>query len=345
MSRIWVLTFLSLMLLSPRTEAGALTLRECLQKAASANHELKVAAYDAKIAEENIRVARSGFLPRLNFQGGYTAQHDPQAVLIQGYPIPTQQSDYGFFSTSLEQTIYDFGRTASRYEQAKALTDATAYSYSAREKDVFLQVVEAYYGILENKKLLHSADEEVLQMEDHVNIARNLFEQGVVTRNDLLQAEVQLANSRQRRIAAANRVENSWLFLNYLTGQPSGFRSDQEDGGNLEPIPPRTDATGIMANRSEIKAAKKTLQAGELAVRESRSGFYPELFARVGADYVENSKVQEQTIMYATVGLRINLFDGFATTGRYRQSVKELSQSEEGLRQLEAMTIALSGAR
>jgi len=336
MTRIWVLAFLSLLLLFPRTESGALTLRECLQKAASSNHELKVAAYDAKIAEENIRVARSGYMPRLNFQGGYTAQQDPQSVLIQGHPIPTQQSDYGFFSTSLEQTIYDFGRTASRYEQAKALTDATAYSYTAREKDVFLQVVEAYYGILESRKLLQSADEEVLQMEDHVNIARNLFEQGVVTRNDLLQAEVQLANSRQRRIAAANRVENSWLYLNYLTGQPSGFRSDQEDGGNLEPIPPRTDATGIMANRSEIKAAKKTLQAGELAVRESRSGYYPELFARVGADYVENSKVQEQTIMHATVGLRINLFDGFATTGRYRQSVKALSQSEEGLRQLEA---------
>jgi outer membrane protein TolC len=40
--------------------------------------------------------------------------------------------------------------------------------------------------------------------------------------------------------------------------------------------------------------------------------------------------------MAATVGLKINLFDGFLTTSRFRQAVKSRSQAEERLRQLES---------
>ena len=40
--------------------------------------------------------------------------------------------------------------------------------------------------------------------------------------------------------------------------------------------------------------------------------------------------------MAATIGLKINLFDGQATTGRYRQAVATRSRNEESLRQLKA---------
>jgi outer membrane protein len=336
MSRIWIFAVLTLFLPTFCADAETLTLRDCLQRAASANHELKVAAYDVKIAEENIPIGRSGYLPRINFQGGYTVQQKPQSVIIQGFTVPTQDSNFGFFSVSLEQTLYDFGRTSSRYRRAGALKDATSYSFTGREKDVFLQVVEAFYGVLEEKKLLQSADEEVVQMADHLKVAENLFSQGVVTRNDLLQAEVQLANSRQRRLVAANRVENGWLYLNYLIGQPSTYRAGLGDNAELEAVPSHQKAETAIINRPEIKAQKKGIQAGELAVQENRSNFYPEIFAKLGADYVENSKANEQAIIYATAGLKINIFEGLATTARYRQSVKSLSQSEEMLRQLEA---------
>jgi TolC family type I secretion outer membrane protein len=336
MQKLWVITLFSLLLSYTSAQAETLTLSDCLKRAASSNHELRVAEYDTQIARENIVVGRSGYLPRLDCQGGYTVQQAPQSVKIMNFEAPTQQKDYGFFSTSLEQTIYDFGRTSARYERAKAQSDAIAYGFTARQKDVFLQVVQAYYGVLESLKLLQSADEEVVQMTDHLKVARNLFDQGVVTRNDLLQAEVQLANSRQRSLAAANNVKNSWLYLNYLTGQTPGYRADLEDNQEIAPVLSRTDAETAMANRPEITAQKKYIDAGALSVRESRSGYFPEIFARLGADYVENSMVKEQTIFSATIGLRINLFDGLATTSRFRQSVMSLSQSRESLRQLEA---------
>jgi outer membrane protein TolC len=336
MPRIYFLVLFAPFLLLARAEAETLTLQECLKKAETANHELKVSAYDERIAIENIGVARSGYLPQVNLQGGYTVQQDPQSVIIQGRAIATQQPEYGFVSVSVEQTLYDFGRTSARFGQAKALRDASAFSQTARTKDVFLQVVTTYYGILEYRKLVEAAQEEIIQMTDHLRVAKNLYEQGVVTRNDLLQAEVQLANSKQRGLLESNRLQNSWLYFNYLIGQPASYRADLEEMELAGISPAPAEETFPLTNRAEVMALTKGIEAANLAIKEIRSFYFPELFARLGADYVQNNKVEEQTILSATVGLRINLFDGLATTSHYRQAVQTRMQNEEKLRMLES---------
>ena len=199
--------------------AEVLTLKECLRMAAEKNPNLRVAIYNEKVAGEDVRIARSGYFPRIDVRGGYTAQKDPQAMEALGTTFETQQSDYSSFNLALTQTLYDFGRTSSRYKRAGALKEAAGFDYKGKEQDVLLQVVEAYYGILEAKKLLKSAEEEVVQITEHLEVAKNLFEQGVSTPNDLLQAEVKLAASKQQKLATANRVENRWLLLNFLINQ------------------------------------------------------------------------------------------------------------------------------
>ncbi len=335
--RILVTICCATLLLTSAAGAETLTLLECLRMAATANPDLKVAAFDEKVAAEGIGAARSGYLPRLDFQGGYTVQQDPQSMIIQdmNMRMRTQQESYGHFTVAAEQTIYDFGRTSARFERSLALRDAASFSYTAREQDVFLQVVRAYYGVLEYERLLQSAEEEVVQMTDHMRVAKNLFQQGVVTRNDLLQAEVELAASRQRRLIEANRVANGRLYLNYLIGRPASFRFDLRDDSEGAAGAGKENSAGFDPDaRAEVKAMKKAILADDLTVRETRSFYYPELFARLGADYVQNDRVSEQAILFAAVGLRVNLFDGLATTSRYRQAVQSRSRGEEHLRTL-----------
>lgn len=315
--------------------AQPITLRDCLDRAARTNPNLRVVAFDQRIAAEGERVARSGYLPRLDFQGGYTAQLEPQAFDLGGASAQTQEADYGTFNLSLYQTLYDFGRTDARAKRAHAIREAAKYAYAGQEQEIFLRVVQSYYGILEAEKLEKAAGEEVAQMGDHLRVATNLYEQGVVTRNDLLQAEVRLASSRQRQLAADNRLNNAWLQLNFLTGHAPSFRGELDETIAAVPATTESDVERSLDNRPEIRALRKTLEGDELSVRETRSGYYPELFAQLGVDYVQNKYVKEQAIMAATVGLKINLFDGMATTGRYRQAVMNRSRTEAALRQLQ----------
>ena len=310
-----------------------LTLRDSLSRAASANRGLKTAVFEKKKRAENVTIARSGYLPRLDLQGGYTVQHEPQSIKFPTGSIATQEADYSFVSLSLNQTLYDFGRTAARSRRSLLQQEAAAFEYTGQEKDTFLQVVQAYFGILESRKMLQTAAEEVEQRKEHLRIARNLYEQGVVTRNDLLQAEVKLADSRQRQLDGANRVENGWLSLNFLIGAQPRYRADLEEMPEIERVPAEEAVPETaFATRPEIAVLQKMREAADEDIAESRSGYFPEFYARLGVDYLQNEKVQEQAIYAATVGLRVNLFEGFATTARQRQAVHNRSQAEERLR-------------
>lgn len=315
--------------------AGAeiLTLRACLTKAASANRGLKVAGFEEKKSAENVTIARSGFLPRLDLQGGYTVQHEPQSIIAPTGTFITQEADYAFFSLALNQTLYDFGRTAARSRRSLLLKESATLDYSGQEKNTFLQVVQAYFGILESGKVLQTTAEEVEQRKEHLRVARNLYEQGVVTRNDLLQAEVKLADSRQRQLDAANRVVNGWLSLNFLTGSPPRYRAELEEMPEMERLSPEETTPELaVAARPEVALLRKVRDAAEADIAEAKSRYFPELYARLGIDFLENDKVQEQTIYAGTIGLRVNLFEGFATTARQRQAVQNRSQAEERLR-------------
>jgi outer membrane protein len=315
--------------------AAPLNLKDCLARAAATNQGLRAASYDVGIAQEQIQIAKSGLLPKVDLQAGYQAQLEPQAVKFGQLVQETQDADFAFLNFTVYGTLYDFGRTRSREGAARMQRDAAKHAYSGSEQDLFLQVVRAYYGILEAGKLVTAANDEVVQMTSHQQTAQALFEQGVVTRNDLLQAEVRVAASRQKLYSALNGVENGWLLLNYLTGAPAQFRGELQE--ESEPVPvPGLETKPDLSRRGEIAALKDAVAAGDYAVKEAKSYYYPELFTKLALDYVQNDKVREQGIMSAVLGIKVNLYDGLATTSRLRQAVQVRARDEERLRDLEA---------
>ena len=95
---------LLLLLCVTSAHAGPLTLAEALAKRAATSRTLKIAAFDEQIAVFNVQASRSGYLPRVDLQGGYTAQKDPQSISTPFGSFETQEADYGFLSLGIYQT-------------------------------------------------------------------------------------------------------------------------------------------------------------------------------------------------------------------------------------------------
>jgi len=325
----------ALLALASAAWAEPLSLKDCLTRAAATNQGLKAEYYQIAIAQEEVQVAKSGLLPRVDLMAGYQAQPQAQAVKFGSQTLETQNADFALMDLTLYSTLYDFGKTHAREGAARSRRDAAQHNYSGSQQDLFLQVVRAYYGILEAYKLVKAADDEALQMTSHQKTAQALFEQGVVTRNDLLQAEVRVAASRQKQLSAMNGVDNGWLLLNYLTGAPAQHRGELQE----EPVsaaPSGSPAQPDLSKRGEIAALKDAVAAGDFAVQEVKSNYYPEFFAKLELNYMQNDKVREQAIMSALLGLKVNLYDGLATSSRLRQAVQVRSRDQERLRDLEA---------
>lgn len=330
------LLILIIVLFSSQAWSAPLTLQECLRNAKSNNPVLKSSAWDSRIARDNVRQVAAGYLPRLDAQAGYTMQLEPQAVMIGGQTAETQQADFAFAGLSAGYTLYDFGRREARLQQAGAYVDAADQLFDSRRSDVALQVIETYFAILEAGKLIQAARDEVAQVEEHRRVAQVLFEEGVVTRNDVLQADVRLAAARQKLLAITNRRENIWLQLNFLTGNKPGFRSDLDDTSAVAGSAAEVSGSTLdLSLRHDIRALRYNLQAGDAEVQETRSNFFPEIYTRLALDYVQNDKVREQTIMSAVIGIRVNLFDGYASTAARERAIKNHSKLQDTLLQAE----------
>ena len=311
--------------------AASLHLEQMLELAQKQNLLLQRAAHNPKIAAAALRQATSFGLPQLELNGSYRLQNDAQQVIIGTLHEPTQDSQFAQLSLSATQIVYDFGRNAGRVAQAREQLAATNYSYQQLKQEVLLQTLAAYFQVLRTEQNLTAANEEVASLEEHRRVAQTLYETGVVTRNDLLQAKVQLAASRQAQTVQDNQLANSWANLNYLTGRELTTRDQLSD----VPLPASySKPNSNLSGRPDLIAQQHLVEKAHRALEQSRSEFWPQIYARASIDYLENSHVTEQTIGTASIGFKANLFDGFATSSRLQQALQHWSQERERLHEL-----------
>jgi len=257
-------------------------------------------------------------------------QQAPQQFDIGGAGVGTQDQNFTHLSLGVDQTIYDFGRAAGRLASTSALTRSAALSYAAVEQDLLLQTISAYFRVLSAAALITAAEDEINQTKAHLRTAEALYEQGVVTRNDLLQAEIRLAASQQQMLARTGAKENAWLELNYLISRSPEARDDLV----AEPVAPLEPESEQVDQRPDLLSQSERIQSAQAAIQEAKGEFRPEFFGHLGADYVENSRVKEQTIYAATLGLRFTLYDGGAHSSRLSQAQENLRHERQRLENL-----------
>ena len=336
--RLFIFSLMLAVLTAGPALAAELSLPDCLAMARRHNPTLTSAAHNTTIAREAMVQAKSGYLPKVDLDAGYRAQNNAQSAKVAGgATMQTQNQNFPYLDVGAEQVLYDFGRTKNLLTQAKDVARATSYNYANLEQGIFLRTVTAYYQILTIEKLQKAASEEVKQMTEHLRIARDLYDQGMVTRNDVLQAQVKLAGSKQLLLSRQNQFENSWRTLDYLIGRPATARGTLEE--TLQKEPEAAPPAKAVAHRPDLKAQQLLVAKSAAAVKSSRSDYYPVLFLRGDINYLKNDYVTQQTIYSATIGLKVNLFDGNVTTSRLRQAVQEETRDRDRLRDLQDQAV------
>jgi len=327
--------------LSNSLRAEGITLLSCLDDARRNNPDLAVLRLDPQIQRGVADIARSSTLPRVDLQGGVTALARPQAVRFGGLTQETQDPRFPFASLTATQILYDFGKRDARVRREEALGAAAESRVEELRQEVFLQVTEAFYGVARADALRTVARDEVEMRTKHLSDVKDLLAAGLVTRNDLLLAEVKLAESRQNLLAAETALENAWLHLNHLTGRPPSTRGELQ----LE-LPTSPPPEGHSPDHPAIVAQKRVIEAIEREIAENEAAHRPDIFARLSVDYVDNDKVREQTMYAATIGLSLNIFDGNGSRSRGAVLRATLERERKRLASLSAaITLAQTVAR
>jgi outer membrane protein TolC len=293
------------------------------------NANLKVGRLQELIAEQERIRARSGFLPTIKANTIQQIYDDPRKYIFPGFePFTFLNRNYWESTLTAEQTLYDFGATPSRYKKAVIGKEVTQMETQATRDDVFLLVAQTYFQVLRTEKLKIIAEQEVTQLQDHFKIAKDLYEFGVVTHNDVLQAEVALADAKQRLISVKNAIINTQGSLNKLIGQPIEAVHKLKDE-NITPVPGLNleEATQTaLDTRSDLKAAHGRIKQGEKSITEARAGHFPRFYAMGGQYYQQSRFALHETQWFAILGLNWKIFSGFDTKAQVAQSRERLNQ-------------------
>ncbi|PKL52430.1 MAG: hypothetical protein CVV37_01215 [Nitrospira bacterium HGW-Nitrospira-1] len=297
--------------------AEVLTLPVGLKLVMEQSRLMKISQHEEKISEADALIAKSGTMPEVNASWGYTSlAHQPAAIFG---PQTVTMSERNFFSYSLnvQQTLYDFQKSVSRYEASKKMLNAKKNDAARIRNLVAIDFVLVYLDLLESENMRKVSEKEVERLESHLRDAKSLYEEGVITKNDLLQAEVKISDARQRLLIARNLRAVTASRLNSILVRPLTADMQVEDVRETLPQFVETDMEKAWEiaekQRPEIQIVEETMKALDLEKTAKKAEYFPRLFLKGGYDYTENRYQVHEGNWSVTLGMGINLFQGGRT--------------------------------
>ncbi len=314
---------------TPFAYGERLTLGDGIKAVTQDSRIVKINEQEEAVARSDSLVARSGLLPKAD--GIYTANYKDQqpGAIFNNQSVPMAEKSYYQYSLSIQQLLFDFGGVSSHYGASRRMEETKRLNTKVTKNAVALGFALAYYGLLESEKMVNVAAKEKTRVEEHLTNAKSLFEEGVITRNDLLQAEVRLSDAKQRLITAQNLRRVSHSRLNTMLARPLSTVIDPE-----EPQMPFREEIGLdeaqgraEKDRGEVKIVDTTLEAVRLEESAKKSEYYPRFFMEGRYDFMKNKYQVHEGVYSIMVGMNINFFSGGST----RAGLSKLGAQKERL--------------
>ena len=318
----------------------ALSLDSCIRTALANNPSLKASRAGVTAALESEGRTRSAYYPQLGLQAGYS-RWESHAFLpnsIQNLPFgsispvigPTNQ-----YSLDLQgsYTLFDGGLRKAEVAGAKATREATSAASAQDTQDLVLNVTSSYYGLLAAQANLSVEKQSLKRSEDHLRLAQDRKAVGAVPLADVLRARVEVANARLAEVHAASAVEVARGALAASMGlSPDTPLAIQDAGEDVHP-PALRDAGQALdeaqANRPEVRAAERRVEAGQAGVRAARSAYGPTVELDASYGRLDSTYFPQDKNWSAGIVLRLPVFTGFARSHALAQARAELGRSED----------------
>jgi outer membrane protein len=312
-------------------QGGQITLPEAIETSFRMQPRLRVFLAGVEEAKGRSDVAFAPYLPTLSggiSGGGFDLDVQGQAAgfsfLPPGAVIPIGldlDSGYGLAEVRMQWLICDFGRRASRFCQAELGVDIARLQTERAYQTVANEVAMAYYKVLQASASRRIAQEAVRRAEDDLGVARNLEKGGVIEREKVLRAEVQLAQSQRLLENAEGALQIAVAGLNLVMGVNVTAPTSVVELGELPP-PPASLAECLQTaatQRRELDVARAGMQVAQEGTRAAKADFLPKIVAE--GDYFNFEQATPRSNLNLGLGfikLEWGLFEGGRRVGELR---------------------------
>ncbi|MDZ7723722.1 MAG: TolC family protein [candidate division KSB1 bacterium] len=254
----------------------------------------------------------------------------------------TEWNQYSF-GVSLDQTLYDFGRTTNSIRTAKAIQKADQHRLISQRHQVIANVKKAYFDLLKAREVKDVYVEAVKAAKENMDYHESMMDIGLMSKAEIYQAKVNISNQRANLINAQNEIQFAKAALNNSMGRnPSTpFEIPQRDVAPVFPDYDFENAVEIaLENNEYLKALNLQVKAEEFAIRQAKARYYPVIsggasYNRMNTDAgrVYTKNLDEDYAISIGANFNFNIFNGLADKTAIQRQILNKENALERLRE------------
>jgi outer membrane protein TolC len=340
-----------------------LTLEASIDIALKKSIVINIAKEGSKSATAQKKEAFTGFLPQFNTSYTYERLNTAPYMKFVDVPPPLNmlngseliagtQNNYNW-AIEAKQPLFAGGGILANYQASMIGEDAARLEETAKYQDVVQEVKIAYFNILRAQRIQDAARQSVEMLSAHRDVAQDYFNVGMIPKNDLLHAEVELANGKQAFVRAKNAVELAKSSLNTVLKRKIFTPVEVVDILVYHPLNQSFEECLNVAQqaRPELKISSLRAAQAEKLVRVAQSNYFPTLslvgnYSRFGDNpSVSGSDYQNQESWYVMGVASWNFWEWGKTKFRVDASKAKENQALEATKELnDQITLEIKNA-
>lgn len=363
MRRSKILTVLLGVLVVPGFLRSQEVLDKYIQEGLSNNQVLQQKNISLEKAVLALKIAKSNFLPSVNFSGSYTtAEGGRYTDLPIGDMINPVYSTLNMLTNSnsfpqlanqqidfLPKNYYDaYVRTSmpllntdiiynKRIEEQKIHLEE--FQVQIYKRELVRNIKTAYYNYLTATEAIKVYENAIAMVEQNVALNQSLLANGKGLNASLLRAQSELANVKAQLNDMKNQQNNAQNYFNFLLNKPQSSPIEAEPITNSADFLAATNLVGTAdtTRREELLMISQVSQIQSTVINMNKKYWVPKVnaFLDLGSQAVNMEFSNKSRYYMVGVNMSIPIFNGFRNSYKTQISTLDLKSTEANYRNVE----------
>ncbi len=262
-------------------ERTSLTLDEAVHLAWTKSNEVNLADSKVNSSKYELQSKKNSQYPDLKLSGQYQHFLEPNIDIKfgesgSGTAFPSgNQLLIGQLSASLP--VFAGFKMQNNIKISENLYQAETATALQTKEEIAMRVVNYYASLYKAQKTLELLKENQKQAEQRVKDFTEMEKNGIIPRNDLLKAQLQVSKI-QLSIDDMNKnlnVVNHYLVSLLKLPSEAKLKINESDFANFQTNNVPTDEKLALENRKDLKAVDYQEKATEANIKMAKSTYYP----------------------------------------------------------------------
>jgi outer membrane protein len=268
-----------------------LTLDEAVKLGIANSKTLKLSQSKIDQAVSQYKQAKDKALPTASASFLYTRAQIPANTLAFGdntFSLP-KSANANLGTVSADELIWGGGKMRLAQQSTDLLVKISKLDVDKDKEDITIDIISEYYNLYRILQSQGVVVENLKSVDQQIHQSQRFFEQGLVTKNDVLRFQLQRSNIELNGIDLESNRKIVNYNLNVLLGLPEDTKI------NINQLPTPTNAVApfqnyldtAMANRKELKQLGLRTEVAETNIKSIRADRSPKLSASAAAYYLD----------------------------------------------------------